>query len=84
MAVWVALGKAVLDSVCPRKGERRWWGCSGLSLGECPESPVPCKWRTPRLCCSCPGAELRAVRQEGWSPGEADKFLGPLGILAVV
>lgn len=41
-------------------------------------------WRTPRLCCSCPGAELRAVRQEGWSPGEADEFLGPLGILAVV
>lgn len=40
-------------------------------------------WRTLKLCCSCPGAELKAMRQEGWGPGEADEFQGPLGILAV-
>lgn len=74
----------MLDSVCCRKGERRQegvlsWGLSLLEL-----SPVQVEgWRTPRLCCSCPGAELEAVRQEGWSPAEADDLQGPLSILPV-
>lgn len=40
-------------------------------------------WRTLKLFCPCPGAELKAMRQEGWSPGEADGFQGSLRILAV-
>lgn len=91
---WVNLGKAMLDPKSALgKGERKQklvlsrglsWSMSGEVSSMQTEG-----WRTPRLCCFCPGAELKAMRQ-GLSPEvgscglwEADGFLGALWTLAV-